>query len=377
MSLITRCPSCRTMFKVAQDQLKASQGWVRCGQCEQVFDATAHLVQEPPALTTPLTTPPPGGGAAPTARAASVAGSPPKSWEEEMVEAEFGDLAAQHDTPLDDLQLETPDASAWREPGFTEDLEHLPPPRSAEPPLRSDGGGFPAPSAPLPRFAAATMAGPHEAAYHAPSQAGQASMPSNSDHDGQEAEALSFMRRSRWRHPAVRALLFLLCCLLSLGLLLQVARHERDRIAAREPALRPWLHVLCEQLDCAVEPLRQIESVVIDGSAFSKIRDELYQLNLTLRNKAPVNLALPAVELVLTDVQDQVLIRRVLLPQELGAGSGAAQDDGLRTQGESRLIRSGGEFQATVLMEIKNGNRAAGASLEGRVAGYRLLAFYP
>jgi hypothetical protein len=83
------------------------------------------------------------------------------------------------------------------------------------------------------------------------------------------------------------------------------------------------------------------------------------------------------VELVLTDVQDQVLIRRVLLPQELGAGSGAAQDDGPRSQGTSRLIRSGSEFQATVLMEIKNGNRAAGASLEGRVAGYRLLAFYP
>jgi hypothetical protein len=146
--------------------------------------------------------------------------------------------------------------------------------------------------------------------------------------------------------------------------------------------LRPWLHVLCEQLDCTVEPLRQIESVVIDGSAFSKIRDELYQLNLTLRNKAPVDLALPAVELVLTDVQDQVLIRRVLLPQELGMGSNAAQDDGVTTQGTSRLIRAGSEFQAMVLMEIKNNgngaaNRGAGAGLEGRVAGYRLLAFYP
>jgi len=80
-------------------------------------------------------------------------------------------------------------------------------------------------------------------------------------------------------------------------------------------------------------------------------------------------------------VQDQVLIRRVLLPQELGAGSGTAQDDVPRTQGTSRLIRSGNEFQATVLMEIRNGNgganRAAGPGLEGRVAGYRLLAFYP
>ncbi|EYC52401.1 thioredoxin [Hylemonella gracilis str. Niagara R] len=359
------------MFKVAQDQLKVSQGWVRCGQCEQVFDATVHLVQEPPALTTPLATPPSGVGSTPPMGSALGASAPQKSWDEEMVEAEFGDLAARHDAPLDDLQLETPDASAWREPRFTEEPEVLPPPRAAASP-RLDVGGFPAPSGHSPRYAAAAMAAPR-------AEADQASLPDSPD--AEDAQALSFMRRSRWRHPAVRALLVLLCCVLSMALLLQVAHHERDRLAAREPALRPWLQVMCEQLDCTVEPLRQIESVVIDGSAFSKIRDELYQLNLTLRNKAAVDLALPAVELVLTDVQDQVLIRRVLLPQELGMGSNAAQDEGLRTQGTSRLIRSGSEFQATVLMEIKNGNgganRAAAPGLEGRVAGYRLLAFYP
>ncbi|MDP3171986.1 MAG: zinc-ribbon domain-containing protein, partial [Polaromonas sp.] len=43
MSLITRCPACGTMFKVVADQLKISQGWVRCGQCSDVFDAAAHL----------------------------------------------------------------------------------------------------------------------------------------------------------------------------------------------------------------------------------------------------------------------------------------------------------------------------------------------
>src|SRR6476620_10869997 len=44
MSLITRCPACGTMFKVVADQLKVSQGWVRCGQCAEVFDATVHLL---------------------------------------------------------------------------------------------------------------------------------------------------------------------------------------------------------------------------------------------------------------------------------------------------------------------------------------------
>ena len=43
MSLITCCPTCRTMFQVETDQLKVSNGWVRCGQCDGVFDASAHF----------------------------------------------------------------------------------------------------------------------------------------------------------------------------------------------------------------------------------------------------------------------------------------------------------------------------------------------
>jgi len=46
MSLITRCPSCETLFKVVPDQLRISDGWVRCGQCEEVFDASRHLLSE-------------------------------------------------------------------------------------------------------------------------------------------------------------------------------------------------------------------------------------------------------------------------------------------------------------------------------------------
>ncbi|MBS0426160.1 MAG: zinc-ribbon domain-containing protein [Proteobacteria bacterium] len=43
MSLVTRCPACSTAFKVVRDQLRISEGWVRCGRCSQVFDATLDL----------------------------------------------------------------------------------------------------------------------------------------------------------------------------------------------------------------------------------------------------------------------------------------------------------------------------------------------
>lgn len=55
-SSITQCPSCATKFKVTQEQLSVSEGWVRCGRCEHVFDATEHLLDAQ--LTKPLTATP-------------------------------------------------------------------------------------------------------------------------------------------------------------------------------------------------------------------------------------------------------------------------------------------------------------------------------
>jgi len=43
MTLATSCPSCGTVFKVVEDQLKISEGWVRCGHCHDVFNALEGL----------------------------------------------------------------------------------------------------------------------------------------------------------------------------------------------------------------------------------------------------------------------------------------------------------------------------------------------
>ena len=40
----TRCPSCKTVFRVTAAQLAMRAGQVRCGHCQTVFDGTAHLV---------------------------------------------------------------------------------------------------------------------------------------------------------------------------------------------------------------------------------------------------------------------------------------------------------------------------------------------
>jgi predicted Zn finger-like uncharacterized protein len=41
----TRCPGCRTVFRVTPAQLALREGQVRCGHCRTVFDGNAHLIE--------------------------------------------------------------------------------------------------------------------------------------------------------------------------------------------------------------------------------------------------------------------------------------------------------------------------------------------
>ena len=41
--MATRCTACGTVFRVVPDQLRVSEGWVRCGRCHEVFNALPAL----------------------------------------------------------------------------------------------------------------------------------------------------------------------------------------------------------------------------------------------------------------------------------------------------------------------------------------------
>lgn len=48
MSEITLCPQCATRFKVSAEQLEAHDGMVRCGRCQNVFNAREYLQEVAP-----------------------------------------------------------------------------------------------------------------------------------------------------------------------------------------------------------------------------------------------------------------------------------------------------------------------------------------
>ena len=291
MSLITRCTACQTLFKVVPDQLRISDGWVRCGQCGEIFDAAQNLLiaSEEPDAATPI--------------------------------AEDTIL---RDKAVNRLPQADPAAVAPAPEPAIEAVLTLPP---------------------EPVESVQVLATPTDTV---------------ADVSPARPETPSFMQGdavpSAWQRRGVRRALATAALVLIAALAVQILRHERDRIAAVEPALRPVLAALCQSTGCVISPMRQIESVVIDSSSFSRLRGDVYRLAFSLRNSAAVDIAMPAIELSVTDAQDQALSRRVLLPAEFGA--------------TSLVLPAGGEWGSKLSLNVKSG----GAE---RIAGYRLLAFYP
>src|SRR5580698_3745764 len=50
-SVFTQCSKCETVFRLSADVLRAAGGQVRCGKCGEIFNALAHLAEDPSAFT--------------------------------------------------------------------------------------------------------------------------------------------------------------------------------------------------------------------------------------------------------------------------------------------------------------------------------------
>jgi hypothetical protein len=116
------------------------------------------------------------------------------------------------------------------------------------------------------------------------------------------------------------------------------------------------LVTLCGWLDCSISAPQQIESIAIESSAFTSLKPGVYVLSVGLKNAATMELATPALELTLTDLQDQAVLRRVLRPAEWG--------------GKPQMAASS-ELSASVPISVQ------ADAVVAKIAGYKLLAFYP
>ena len=358
MSMITRCPACETMFRVVPDQLRISAGWVRCGQCDEVFDASAHLVNDTPAADPPE----PAPVAAPQVIEASESlpsvpvpvpepEPEPESVLPQPVPAETVLLPeASPPAPLTSsdfqaIDFNLDDASTQWAP-------------SVEPATESD-------NAVLKNHGLTDTLGVDEPVVGNPTPvlAGDFCETDRADLTAFDppAESISFL--SNDTQPPARSrrlgrwLLVVLGLLLFIGLVAQGLYQERQRLAAWEPRLSPWLERACDAVGCAVGPVMKIDAIHVENSSFARVRADTYRLSFSLKNNAVIPVAFPAIELTLTDALDRPVLRRVLRASDLGSAD--------------VVIAASTEWSSSIEIAVQS------ATLPDRVAGYRLVAFYP
>jgi hypothetical protein len=139
---------------------------------------------------------------------------------------------------------------------------------------------------------------------------------------------------------------------LVLMLVWQLLLSQRNVLTAQEPALRPMLSTMCA---CEVTWPREPEAVHIESSSFTEDPKGGYIVELRLKNTQHHPVAMPALELSLTDLQDQVLVRRVFTSQDL-----SAKDHVLALH----------DVRATLNFDLDE-------VVSKRITGFRALVFYP
>jgi predicted Zn finger-like uncharacterized protein len=281
MSLKTRCPACDTIFKIVPDQLKVSQGWVRCGRCAEVFDAAAH--------------------AATTAEATDKT----DPWQQARV-PEVG-------LPSENVQI-APENIAPQAINTMTNVTFTPHPDKTE-------------------------------------------------------TDLSFVRVAKnkafWLKRNVITSLRAACVALAGLLFFQVVFSQRNHLAAANPAIKTSFESLCQAIGCKIEPFKNIDAFKIDSSSFQKAQTtagepasaQVFALKLTLKNSSDMPVAMPAVELTLTEAGDKPVLRRVLLAKDFGFNSTALAANGDWT-GEMKLAVTSNPDMPPV-------------------SGYRVFLFYP
>jgi hypothetical protein len=118
---------------------------------------------------------------------------------------------------------------------------------------------------------------------------------------------------------------------------------------------------------------------VIDNSSFAQTGPATYRLNVELKNRRFAAVAMPALELTLTSLQNDVLVRKVLLPAELGASSDRLEQ-ATPFAGVFTLLLSPPAVSMAALSAASPASSAEAADPAPTalpITGYRLFAFYP
>ena len=377
MSLATRCTSCGTAFRVVQDQLKVSEGWVRCGRCDVVFNALEGLfdLERGQVSASSLADDEATGGTVSEAPDGSerevLAGAPERfapPGSEAAALAPTGASALAGDAGEGSATPGDAGVSATARSGASspEPLEHAASldeeidahlfgvrafRRKTVPGHLSERDRLDFSDARFDSDLLADAADDDEKGSPPTTRSPELPLESSTPHPEFLRRAES---RARWQRPGVRWALGTAALGLLALLGLQAAHHFRNDVAARWPALEPALARWCAAADCTLEAPHRIDEIAVENTALAKLAgSEAFRLGVTLRSRSAVPLATPWIDLSLTDANGRLVARRAVAATEL--------------EPATRVLQPGTELALHAFLEAAN----------ARVTGYTIEIFYP
>jgi predicted Zn finger-like uncharacterized protein len=371
MALATRCPNCQVLFRVVADQLKLRGGLVRCGACRHVFDAIGSLTYiEDSAAGTPE--PPAARKAAPPTLHATAVATPmlrtpldeaklpqPQPAVPDANKPDFSGpptLIAPPEERSVALPKETPKEPAKRA-GRESKREGRSEARSEAKPearheskseakadqriepkgLRNDDDSVAAELADIPDVPPPPPPRKRrrrEAQEEPPEPVALPSAPHADPNAEETHEEPEFLRASREEEKRSFSVVYgggsiVLAALL----LLQLGVVFRTDITTRWPQWRPALVQVCNLFGCAVGWPTRAELLAVVGTELQAIPGtDVLELTAVIRNRANFKVALPAIEVTLTDTTNRTLARKVFAPVDYLTSAGEPSsriDDGL------------------------------------------------
>ena len=351
MALATRCPNCHALFRVAADQLKLRGGLVRCGACRHVFDATGTLsyIDDAALSTTPHAAEPAVGAVIAAIRKA--------------------ESTANESLPAHDVEPHPSGPSSVGPASHAEPASHVPSPeRESDAELRTEADATVAAEGLAEGvLASGGPAGlPEETGVATPAVVATIVRPGEQEHpetaaatdEPAEAEpaAPAFLQRADIPSRRGRTTLFGIGAILLAALVLaQLAVAFRADLLAKFPHARPALEGLCRVFRCTVDWPSRGELLAVVGSELQALPGTgAFELTAVVRNRGNTTLALPAIELTLTDTLNRTIARRVFLPADYLAGD-------REPQAQVRAgLEAGADLTVRIAFEADDGVNAAG-----------------
>ncbi len=362
--LATKCPHCKTTFKVANDQLKLQSGLVRCGICHQVFNGIENLASAENVTHTIKINKP----VVPIEKPVDSTPIPPVK---ETVEKKASPAELEFDL-FDEFNLASATAPAVvkveprLEPEkklpqledeffpsqFREDFLHTQAPEefhakvqalldadlqaahqlSGEPVIPADEYieeiivdqpeevEDSQPTAPVKRLS--DLRG-LMSSVDTTDELNDDDDESNEDHDeggDEEIAKLNFIRQANSR-KRMTWFFSIASVMLAIVLVGQGVYQFRDLIAASFPASKDTLVSLCKLANCQVNLPAQLDALSYEADELHTLpREKTFEFSMLIRNHSSVTQAWPDIELTLKDNNKQIVLKKAFRPSDYLSG---------------------------------------------------------